>query len=85
MFYIYLGSKLLFQTGMEVGIQFVILTIFTFAGSMVTYEFIRRIKFLKPLFGLRYETKTHVKFDFLKTNKHDPSENRKADIPAMDT
>ncbi|MEO9871489.1 acyltransferase family protein [Ekhidna sp.] len=54
MVFIYIGSYVLFPMDISVGVLFILLNIFTLTGSMLTYEFIiRRIKFLRPLFGLK--------------------------------
>ncbi|MEP4534112.1 MAG: acyltransferase [Cyclobacteriaceae bacterium] len=54
MVFIYLGSVLLFESALPVGVQLIALTLFTFAGSMGTYELlIRRFRLLRPLFGLK--------------------------------
>ncbi|MEO9481933.1 MAG: acyltransferase [Ekhidna sp.] len=55
MAFIYLACFVLFPLNMasSFGI-FLIVNIFTFAGSMLTYEFvIKRIAFIRPLFGLK--------------------------------
>ena len=86
MFYTYLGSKFLFQTSLETSAQFVLLNAFTFIASMLTYELIRRIKFLRPLFGLTFNRSTYPKFEHLDVNnKNDSTGNRKIEIQALDT
>ncbi|MEQ9007675.1 MAG: acyltransferase family protein, partial [Ekhidna sp.] len=61
MFFLYLGSMLLFELDISVISKFLLLNIFTFAGCFVTYEFlIRRIGTLRPLFGLKTESKKKV-------------------------
>ncbi len=54
MIFLYLGSMLLFGIDMAAVYKFMLLFVFTLGGCMLTYEFvIRRVKFLKPLFGLK--------------------------------
>lgn len=56
MFVLYLGAWLLLPLKMPPLLQFVAITIFTFTVCFVLYEFlIRRVGFLRPLFGLRIE------------------------------
>lgn len=55
MLFIYLGSILIFPWNTSTPQKFVLVTLFTFVGCYLSYEGIRRIKFLRPLFGLRYE------------------------------
>ncbi|WP_421762973.1 acyltransferase family protein [Ekhidna sp.] len=84
MVFIYLGSWLFFQSDIHVIFQFVLLNIFTFAGSFITYEFaIRRAKILRPLFGLKQIDNS---FDVSATEQqHDKSRNRKIEIQTMET
>ncbi len=85
MFFIYLSSQFLFPTGVNVSLQFILVNVFTFAGSMIAYELIRRIKWIRPLFGLRFKKKTYHKFDTLRTKKkYDPSGNGKIEVQTMD-
>lgn len=61
MLFIYLGSFLLFPLNLNSFMEYVLVNLFTFAGSMLTYEFlIRRIGFLRPLFGLKWENKRQI-------------------------
>ncbi len=54
MAFLYGGSALIFPLQMPVLLKFVLLNVFTFGGCMLTYEYvIRRVSFLRPLFGLR--------------------------------
>ncbi len=54
MVFLYLGSMLLFPLEVDVRIQFILVLLFTFAGCFVFYELIiRRINFIRPLFGLK--------------------------------
>ncbi len=52
MIFLYLGSALLFKTSLGTELQFVLLTLFTFAGCLGTYEVLKRAKYLKILFGM---------------------------------
>jgi glucan biosynthesis protein C len=54
MVFLYLSSWLLFPLDLPPFLKFALVGLFTFAGCFLTYEFIlRRIKFLRPLFGLK--------------------------------
>jgi len=57
MIFLYLGSMLIFPLNVPVEWQFVFTLLFTLTGSLGMYEIIRRINFLRPLFGLKYEPK----------------------------
>ncbi|MBK6263945.1 acyltransferase family protein [Marivirga sp. S37H4] len=54
MIFLFLGSLLIFPLDIDSRLQFILVLLFTGMGCFVTYEFIiRRVKFLRPLFGLR--------------------------------
>lgn len=53
MIFLYLGSLLIFPLPLAAPVQFVLLLAFTLAGCFATYELIRRVKLLRPLFGLK--------------------------------
>ncbi|WP_425392010.1 acyltransferase family protein [Ekhidna sp.] len=54
MLFIYLGSLLLFSLNISGVWTLTFLTLFTFVGCFLCYEFlIRRVRFLRPLFGLK--------------------------------
>ena len=54
MAFLYAGSWLIFKTELPLTLQFIAVTLFTTAGCFLTYEFlIRRVRFLRPLFGLK--------------------------------
>lgn len=54
MMFLYLGSSLIFPLNIAVQLKFVVVLMFTLAGCFAFYEFIiRRIKFIRPLFGLK--------------------------------
>ncbi|RQP19235.1 MAG: acyltransferase [Parapedobacter sp.] len=53
MIFLYLGSLLIFPLPIPVPIQFLLVLLFTTAGCFLSYELIiRRLRFLRPLFGL---------------------------------
>lgn len=53
MIFLYLGSLLIFPLQISVYLQYALTVLFTLAGCFGTYEIIRRMKILRPLFGLR--------------------------------
>ncbi|WP_221409772.1 acyltransferase family protein [Pseudochryseolinea flava] len=54
MIFLFLGSFLVFNLDIDVRIQFVLVSIFTFVGCFGFYEFvIRRIRLFRMLFGLK--------------------------------
>lgn len=54
MIFLYLGSYLIFPLKIDVHIQFFLVLLFTIVGCFLAYEFlIRRIRFIRPLFGLK--------------------------------
>ena len=53
MIFLYLGSYLLFPMEISVLLKFFLVIAFTAAGCFISYELIRRVSFLKPLFGLK--------------------------------
>lgn len=54
MIFLYLGSLLLFSLDMAAPLQFTLLLVFTLTGCFTFYEFvIRRVSFIRPLFGLK--------------------------------
>jgi peptidoglycan/LPS O-acetylase OafA/YrhL len=54
MIFLYLGSMLIFPLNISAINKLILLIIFTFIGCFGLYElFIRRIKFIRPLFGLK--------------------------------
>ncbi len=58
MVFIYLGSILILPLNIHVIMKFILLVAFTFIGSFVLYDLIlRRILFLRPLFGLKGKQK----------------------------
>jgi glucans biosynthesis protein C len=54
MIFLYLGSLLIFPLDVATPIQFILVLAFTVTGCFTSYEFvIRRVSFIRPLFGLR--------------------------------
>ena len=54
MVFLYLGSYFIMPLGIPATLKFIIIVISTFSGSLLFYEFvIRRITFIRPLFGLK--------------------------------
>lgn len=58
MIFLYLGSTVLFPLNIPAELQYVLTVLFTLGGCFGTYEIIRRVKFLRPLFGLPFQTET---------------------------
>jgi hypothetical protein len=58
MIFLFLGSLLIFPLEIAVQLKFVLVLLFTFVGCFTTYEFlIRRINFIRPLFGVKMKSK----------------------------
>ncbi|MCE7055227.1 acyltransferase family protein [Algoriphagus sp. AGSA1] len=53
MIFLYLGSTWVFPMAIPVQLQFVLVVLATFVGSFGTFELIRRIPVIRPLFGLK--------------------------------
>lgn len=53
MLFMYLGSSLVFGMELPPAVKLLIVLLFTIAGCFATYEIIRRVWFLRILFGLR--------------------------------
>ncbi|MBX2964655.1 MAG: acyltransferase [Cyclobacteriaceae bacterium] len=53
MIFLYLGSHIIFQWSVPAPVQFVLLLVFTLTGCLGAVEVIRRVKWLRPLFGLK--------------------------------
>lgn len=53
MFFLYLGSLLIFPLPVYIPLQFVLVLLFTLGGCFMTFEVVRRVKYLRPLFGLK--------------------------------
>jgi len=62
MFVLYLGALLILPLELHPMLQFIGITIFTFIVCFLIYEFIlKRVAFLRPLFGLKWNFKKAVK------------------------
>ncbi|WP_047245257.1 acyltransferase family protein [Maribacter thermophilus] len=56
MFALYLGAWLILPLNIHPFLQFIAITVFTFTTCFILYDFlIRRVRVLRPLFGLRLE------------------------------
>ena len=54
MVFLYLGSLLFFPLDISTGLKFILTNLFTLLGCFIVYELvIRRVKLLRPLFGLK--------------------------------
>lgn len=53
MIFLYLGGLLIFSLNIPVQLKFGILLLITFTGCFGTFELIRRLKWIRPLFGLK--------------------------------
>ncbi len=53
MAFLYLGSRLIFPLSIPVQVQFVLVLLFTGVGCFATFELIKRINLIRPLFGLK--------------------------------
>lgn len=60
MIYMYLGAVLIVPLNIPAALKFILLSAFTITGCFITYEFIKRISILRPLFGLKTEFKARV-------------------------
>ena len=58
MVFLYLGSVLILPLDIPTILKFIFLVIFTGIGCFTMYEVIRKIHFLRPLFGLKKHRKT---------------------------
>jgi membrane-bound acyltransferase YfiQ involved in biofilm formation len=58
MIFLYLGSLLIFPMDIPVQLEFVLVLAFTLAGCFGTYELVRRVNIIRPLFGLKMKTAT---------------------------
>ncbi|WP_224995933.1 acyltransferase family protein [Cesiribacter sp. SM1] len=60
MMFLYLGSYLIFPLSLPVPLKFVIVLAFTFIGCFLCYDLIRRVNWLRPVFGLKRSNKGFV-------------------------
>ena len=61
MIFLYLASYLLFPLDVSPVLQFIVVILFTFTGSFLSFELIKRIRILRPLFGLSIPKRTGQK------------------------
>jgi peptidoglycan/LPS O-acetylase OafA/YrhL len=59
MVFLYLGSSLFFPMQIPPVLQFILVTVFTFTGCFGFFELIRRVRALRPLFGLKKAVRDH--------------------------
>ena len=64
MIFLYLASLWIFPLTLDVRIKFVLVLLITISGCFMTYEIIRRLKWIRPLFGLKLEAASKVKNPF---------------------
>lgn len=57
MLFLYLGDYLLLPLKIPTWSQYLLILLFTLGGSLLFYELVRHIRFLCPLFGLRWKKK----------------------------
>jgi glucans biosynthesis protein C len=55
MIFLYLGSMLIFPLNIATPMQFMLVLLFTVASCFISFEIIRRVRYLRPLFGLKME------------------------------
>jgi peptidoglycan/LPS O-acetylase OafA/YrhL len=53
MIFLYLGAYIIFPLNVNVWLSLLFIIVFTFAGCFFSYEILKRIFFLRPLFGLK--------------------------------
>lgn len=53
MIFLYLGAYIIFPLNLNVWASLLFIIVFTFAGCFFSYEILKRIFFLRPLFGLK--------------------------------
>jgi len=77
MVFLYLGSYLIMPLDIPVIFQFILVIAFTFAGCFGFYEFIiRRINFIRPLFGLKLRKSDQANIIISKERLHISPENQ---------
>ena len=66
---LYLGSMLIFPLDIPTILQFILLILFTGIVCLLIYEFvIRRVRFLRPFFGLKIESKVNTNMNMVDQN-----------------
>jgi glucan biosynthesis protein C len=63
MIFMFLGATIILPLSVGSLTKFFLLIAFTFAGSILSFEIIRRIPFLRPLFGLKMNNKITFRRD----------------------
>ena len=58
MIFLYFGSMVIFRLDIDVRLQFFLVLFFTVAGCFLSYEVIRRVNILRPMFGLKMKGRT---------------------------
>lgn len=58
MIFLYLASMWIFRLSMDVRVQFILVLLITLGGCFATYEVIRRIKWIRPWFGLKMNVRS---------------------------
>jgi peptidoglycan/LPS O-acetylase OafA/YrhL len=61
MIFLYLGSVLILPLEIPTILKFILVIAFTFIGCFAMYELIRRVPFLRPLFGLKKLNSANIK------------------------
>ncbi|WP_035455104.1 acyltransferase family protein [Algoriphagus terrigena] len=72
MVFLYLGSVWVFPLAIPVQLQFVLVLLITLVGCFGTFELVRRVNFLRPLFGLKLKPAkpaAAVRLETLPTNE----------------
>ncbi|MCW5910504.1 MAG: acyltransferase family protein [Cyclobacteriaceae bacterium] len=57
MFFLYLGSAIVFPLAIPVQVQFMLVLLFTLGGCLLSYEIIKRVKWVRVLFGMKFHSK----------------------------
>ncbi len=57
MVFLYLGAYVIFPLNLNPWVGLLVISVFTFAGCLFSYEILRRAFFLRPLFGLKGKSK----------------------------
>ena len=57
MIFMFLGATLILPLQIDTFVKYLLINSFTFGGSILSFEMIRRVPFLRPLFGLKSKNK----------------------------
>ncbi len=61
MFFLFLGSSFILPLDLNVVVKFILIVLFTFVGCFIVYDLlIRRINYLRPVFGLKGKYRTEI-------------------------